>query len=51
MKELGELEYFLGILVAYSEKGAFIFKSKYVLDLLKESTKLGCKQHVVPKHI
>ncbi|RDX67605.1 hypothetical protein CR513_53499, partial [Mucuna pruriens] len=40
MKELGKLKYFLGIEVAY-------FK-KYVLDLLKETRKLGWKISRVP---
>ncbi|RDX79880.1 hypothetical protein CR513_39648, partial [Mucuna pruriens] len=43
MKELGKLKYFLRIEVAYSKQGIFIFQRKYVLDLLKETRKLGCK--------
>ncbi|RDX98200.1 hypothetical protein CR513_18909, partial [Mucuna pruriens] len=48
MKELGKLKYFLGIEVAYSKQGIFIFQRKYVLDLLKETGKLGCKTSGVP---
>ncbi|RDX83359.1 hypothetical protein CR513_35729, partial [Mucuna pruriens] len=42
MKELGKLNYFLGI------KGIFIYQRKYVLDLLKDTRKLGCKRIRVP---
>ncbi|WVY94335.1 hypothetical protein V8G54_033423 [Vigna mungo] len=48
MKNLGKLKYFLGIEVAYSKKGIFISQRKYVLDLLKETGKLGCKTSTVP---
>ncbi|RDX84623.1 Copia protein, partial [Mucuna pruriens] len=48
MKELGKLKYFLGIEVAYSKQGIFISQRKYVLDLLKETGKLGCKISRVP---
>lgn len=43
IKELGKLKYFLGIEVAQSEKGFFISKQKYALDLLKETGMIGCK--------
>ncbi|RDY04056.1 putative mitochondrial protein, partial [Mucuna pruriens] len=43
MKELGKLKYFLGIEVVYYKQGIFISQRKYVLDLLKETGKLGCK--------
>ena len=43
IKELGKLKYFLGIEVAHSKQGIFISQHKYVLDLLKETGKLGCK--------
>ncbi|RDY14844.1 putative mitochondrial protein, partial [Mucuna pruriens] len=46
MKELGKLKYFLGIKVAYSKQG--ISQRKYVLNLLKEIEKLGCKTSGVP---
>ncbi|XP_057747343.1 secreted RxLR effector protein 161-like [Arachis stenosperma] len=48
MKDLGKLKYFLGIEVAYSRQGIFISQRKYILDLLKEIGKLGCKITGVP---
>ncbi|RDX76692.1 putative mitochondrial protein, partial [Mucuna pruriens] len=47
-KELGKLKYFLGIEVAYSKQGIFISQRKYVLDILIETGKLGCKSSRVP---
>lgn len=43
MKDIGRLKYFLRIEVAYSKHGIFICQRKYVLDLLKEKEKVGCK--------
>ena len=43
IKEPGRLKYFLGIEVAHSKQGIFISQQKYVLDLLREIGKLGCK--------
>ena len=43
IKELGRLKYFLGIEVAHSKHGIFISQQKYVVDLLAEMGKLGCK--------
>ncbi|XP_021808918.1 uncharacterized protein LOC110752544 [Prunus avium] len=43
MKELGELQYFLGIEVARSKHGIFLSQRKYVLDLLTEIGMLDCK--------
>jgi len=42
MKDLGKLKYFLGI------ESIFISERKYILDLLKETGKLGCKTTGVP---
>ncbi|XP_019252264.1 PREDICTED: uncharacterized protein LOC109231152 [Nicotiana attenuata] len=43
IKDLGKLQYFLGIEVARSKRGIFISQRKYVLDLLKETGMIGCK--------
>ena len=48
MKDLGKLKYFLGIKVAYNRHVIFISQRKYILDLLKEIGKLGCKTTKVP---
>nr|KYP52093.1 hypothetical protein KK1_026003 [Cajanus cajan] len=48
MKDLGKLKYFLGIEVVYSKYEIFISQRKYVLDLLKETRKLGCRTSTVP---
>jgi len=48
MKELEKLKYFLEIEVAYSKQGIFISQRKYILDLLKETGTLGCKQVSTP---
>ena len=48
IKELGRLKYFLGLEVAYSRHGIFISQPKYVLNLLSESGKLGCKPVETP---
>jgi Reverse transcriptase (RNA-dependent DNA polymerase) len=45
IKDLGYLKYLLGIEVACSKKGLFLSQRKYILDLLKESRKIGCKPH------
>ena len=43
IKELRKRKYFLGIEVAYSTQGIFISQQKYVIDLLVETWKIGCK--------
>ena len=43
IKELNRLKYFLGIEVAHSRHGIFKSQQKYVLDLLGETRKFGCK--------
>nr|KYP34599.1 hypothetical protein KK1_044433 [Cajanus cajan] len=48
MKDLVKLNYFLGKEVAYSKNGIFISQRKYVLDLLKEIGKLGCRTSTIP---
>ena len=48
MKALGQLKYFLGIEVAYSESGISLSQHKYTLDLLQETGQLGCKPTTTP---
>ncbi|KAK0582233.1 hypothetical protein LWI29_023202 [Acer saccharum] len=43
VKDLGRLKFFLGIEVAHSKHGIFTSQQKYVVDLLTETGKLGCK--------
>ncbi|CAL8157661.1 unnamed protein product [Prunus armeniaca] len=43
MKDLGGLQYFLGIEVARSQQGIFLSQRKYVLDLLTDTGMLDCK--------
>ncbi|KAG6514065.1 hypothetical protein ZIOFF_024404 [Zingiber officinale] len=48
IKDLGSLKYFLGIEVARSKKGIYVCQRKYVLDLLKETGKLGSRPASTP---
>ena len=43
MKDLGQLQYCLGIEVARSKHGVLLSQRKYVLDLLIETGMLDCK--------
>jgi hypothetical protein len=42
VKDLGPLQYFLGIEIARSSKGIVLSQRKYVLDLLAETGMLRC---------
>jgi Reverse transcriptase (RNA-dependent DNA polymerase) len=48
IKDLDNLRYFLGIEIARSQKGLFLCQRKYVLDLLKETGKLGVRPASTP---
>ena len=48
IKELGRLKFFLGIELVYSAQGIFISQQKYVMDLLVETRKSGCKPAPTP---
>ena len=42
-KDLGKLNYFLGIEIAQSSSGVFLSQRKYALDILEETSMLDCK--------
>ncbi|XP_070040773.1 uncharacterized mitochondrial protein AtMg00810-like [Nicotiana tomentosiformis] len=48
MKDLGQLQYFLGIEVSRSNLGISLCQRKYVLDLLTETGMLTCKSVETP---
>lgn len=48
VKDLKTLKYFLGMEFARSKQGIFISQRKYVLDMLKETGKLGCRLTSTP---
>ncbi|CAL2225263.1 unnamed protein product [Prunus armeniaca] len=48
IKNLGGLKYLLGIKVALSQQDIFLFKRKYVLDLLIDTGMLDCKSVDTP---
>jgi len=48
IKDLGQLSYFLGIEITTSNKSLFLSQRKYILDLLKETDKLGTKPAHTP---
>ncbi|KAG6531058.1 hypothetical protein ZIOFF_004828 [Zingiber officinale] len=48
IKDLGSLKYFLGIEVPRSKKGIYVCQRKCVLDLLKETGKLGSRPASTP---
>ena len=49
VKDLGKLQYLLGMEIARSKQGIFVSQRRYVLDLLKETGKLGCKPASTPQ--
>jgi hypothetical protein len=48
IKKIKKLKYFLGIKVAYSEKGIFISQHKYILDLLEKTRMVSPPFQVLP---
>lgn len=48
IKDLGELNYYLGIEVARSAKGITLCQQKYAIDILIESGFSGCKLIAFP---
>lgn len=50
MKNLGDLNYFLGLQIQYPVEGIFVHQSKYILDVLTKANLLDCKPCVTPCH-
>lgn len=50
IKDLGPLNFFLGIQVTRSADGIFINQQKYIADILKEFDYLQSKSAIVPMH-
>ncbi|CAN6725556.1 unnamed protein product [Malus baccata var. baccata] len=48
IKDIGRLNYFLGIEMATPSKWLFLHQHKYVLDLLQEENMLDCKPGITP---
>jgi Reverse transcriptase (RNA-dependent DNA polymerase) len=48
VKDLGQLRYFLGIEVTRGAEGIILSQRKYVLNVLSETSILGCKPAVSP---
>ena len=48
IKDLGTLQYFLGMEFARSKEGIFVSQRKYTIDLLIEIGLLGCKLAKIP---
>ncbi|XP_050144052.1 uncharacterized mitochondrial protein AtMg00810-like [Malus sylvestris] len=50
MKDLGLLQYFLGLEIEYHSQGLFVHQSKYVKDLLHKTAMSDCKSCVTPSY-
>ena len=48
IKDLGQLQYFLGMEMARTKKRISISQKKYIIDLLKETYMLGCEPYETP---
>ncbi|PNY00882.1 putative copia-type protein [Trifolium pratense] len=48
IKDIGILKFFLGLEVAHSQEGITLCQRKYCLELLTETSTLGCKPSSIP---
>lgn len=48
VKDLGQMQYFLGMEVAMSKGGISVSQRKYIYNFLKEIGMLGCKPSDIP---
>lgn len=48
LRDLGPLKYFLGLEIARSQKGISVCQRKYVLELLEETSFIGCRPSSIP---
>lgn len=48
IKDLGHMKYFLGLEIARSDAGIYLYQHKYCLDILKDTCMLAAKPSLIP---